>query len=64
MIVYQLFMGFCSLLCIGSACCVAYHIVWMYRRETSPTFKEVLFHWGVMVLPLVALSIFFLYNTL
>jgi hypothetical protein len=60
---YEPFMCFCAILCIVSAFCVGHHIVWMYK-ESKPTFKDVLFHWGVLVLPEVILSIYFFYNFL
>lgn len=61
MIFFKTLMFVSAFLCIGSACCVAHHFVWTYREDKS-TVKEILFHWGVMITPLLLLAIFFIYN--
>lgn len=59
--VFDIVMLISAFLCIISAFCVAHHNLWMYQ-ESKPTFKNILFHWGVLVLPQLLLAIFFIYN--
>jgi ABC-type uncharacterized transport system involved in gliding motility auxiliary subunit len=61
MTAFNIIMLISAFLCIISAFFVAHHNLWMYK-ESKPTIKELLFHWGVLVLPQLLLAIFFIYN--
>lgn len=61
MIFSQVFMCLCAILCFVCASFTAHHFIWMYK-EHKPSYKELLFHWGVMVLPQIVLAIYFFYN--